>query len=309
MSLGKSDWIWLNGQFVPWDEAKTHVLDHGIHYGTGIFEGIRTYKTQDGNSAIFRLEGHVERMFKSAEIIQMKIPYEQKKIEEVIVEAVRKNKLTECYIRPLVWFGYGEIGVYVRNPPVNVMVAAWEWGKYLGKEALEEGIRTKISTWIRNNPNAFPSQIKNTGSYLNAVLAAREVRAMGYNEAIMLDHRGFISEGPGENIFIVENEVLLTPPLHASILPGITRDTVITLAQDLDYEVKETDITRSRLYNADEAFFTGTAAEVTPIREVDDRRIGSGKRGPVTERIQEEYLATVRGERQQYKCWLTYVYE
>ena len=308
MSIEKSEYIWLNGKFVPWEEAKTHVLDHGIHYGTGIFEGIRVYKTQDGNSAVFRLEEHVERLFTSAGIMRMTIPYEKEKIMETIVETVRKNKLKECYIRPLVWYGYGEIGVYVHNPSVNVMVAGWEWGKYLGKETQEEGVRAKISTWIRNDPNAFPNEAKITGSYVNAVLAAQEVRALGYDEAIMLDHRGFISEGPGENIFIIKNGELLTPPLCASVLPGVTRATVTVLAQDLGYKVKEIDITRSGLYNADEAFFTGTAAEVTPIREVDDRKIGSGKAGPITKRIQEEYFATVSGKRQHYKRWLKYVY-
>jgi len=305
MPIEKSEYIWFNGTFVSWDEAKTHVLDHGLHYGSGVFEGIRAYETKDGNSAIFRLKEHVERMFRSARVLGMMIPYSEEKVREAIAETIRKNGLKDAYIRPLVWYGYGELGVHARNLTVNVVVAVWRWGKYLGKE----GVRTKISTWIRNNPNSFPNEAKITGSYVNATLATNEARIMGYDEAIMLDYRGFVSEGPGENLFIVENGRLLTPPISASILPGITRDTVMVLARDLRHEIKEIDINRNKLYNADEAFFTGTAAEVIPIYEVDDRKIGNGKTGPITKRIQEEFFAVVRGERRQYKHWLTYVYE
>jgi len=305
LPIEKSEYIWFNGTFVSWDEAKTHVLDHGLHYGSGVFEGIRAYETKDGNSAVFRLKEHVQRMFRSARVLGMMIPYSEEKVREAVVETIRKNGLKDSYIRPLVWYGYGELGVHARNLPVNVVVAAWRWGKYLGKE----GIRTKISTWIRNNPNSFPNEAKITGSYVNATLATNEVRIAGYDEAIMLDYRGFISEGPGENLFIVEKGRLLTPPISASILPGITRDTVMVLARDLGYEIREVDIHRSKLYNADEAFFTGTAAEVVPICEVDDRKIGSGKTEPITKRIQDEFFAVVRGKRQQYKHWLTYVYE
>jgi len=305
MPIEKSEYIWFNGMFVSWDEAKTHVLDHGLHYGSGVFEGIRAYETKDGNSAIFRLKEHIERMFRSARVLGMIIPYGKEKVREAVVETIRKNGLKDSYIRPLVWYGYGELGVHARNLNVNVVVAAWRWGKYLGKE----GVRTKISTWIRNNPNSFPNEAKITGSYINATLATNEARIAGYDEAIMLDYRGFISEGPGENLFIVENGRLLTPPTSASILPGITRDTVMVLARDLGYEIKEIDINRSELYNSDEAFFTGTAAEVVPIHEVDDRKIGSGKTGPITKKIQAEFFAVVRGERQQYKHWLTYVYK
>jgi branched-chain amino acid aminotransferase len=305
LSIEKSDYIWLNGMFVPWDEAKTHVLDHGLHYGTGIFEGIRAYETQDGNSAVFRLDEHIERLFKSARILRMVIPYDQKKIKNVIVETVRKNKLKECYIRPLVWYGYRELGLRARELPVNAMVAVWGWSKYLEKE----GVNTKISTWMRNHPNSFPSEAKIVGGYINSVLATEEARIAGYDEAILLDNRGFISEGPGENIFIVENEKILTPPPNASILRGITRHTVIVIARELRYTVNEVDINRSRLYNADEAFFTGTAAEITPIYDVDGRKIGSGKTGPITKKIQEKYYAIVRGKNQQYKRWLTYLYD
>jgi len=305
MSIEKSEYIWFNGIFESWDKAKTHVLDHGLHYGTGIFEGIRAYETKDGNSVVFRLEEHVERMFRSAKMLGITIPYNEEKVKEVIVETVRKNGLRESYIRPLVWYGYRELGLHARDLPVNVIVATWRWENYLKKE----GVRAKISTWVRNNPNSFPNEAKIAGSYVNAILATNEARAAGYDEAIMLDHRGFVSEGPGENLFIAENGKLLSPPLSASILPGITRDTVMVLARDLGYEVKEIDINRSRLYNADEAFFTGTAAEVVPICEVDDRKIGSGKIGPITRRIQDEFLAVVKGERQQYKHWLTYVYQ
>ncbi len=305
VSIEKSEYIWLNGKYVPWDEAKTHVLDHGLHYGTGVFEGIRAYKTQEGNTAVFMLDEHVERLIKSAKALRMSLPYGKEEIKGTIAETIRKNRLEECYIRPLAWYGYRELGLRAKDLPVNFMVAVWRWGKYLGKE----GVRAKISTWIRNSPNSFPNEAKICGSYVNAVFASEEARNAGYDEAVMLDHRGFIAEGPGENLFIVEKEGLLTPPLYVSILPGITRDAVITLAQDLGYETIETDITRSRLYNADEAFFTGTAAEVTPIYEVDDKKIGGGKTGPVTKRIQDEYFAVTRGKRKKYNQWLTYVYK
>ncbi len=302
--MEKSEYIWLNGKFVPWDEAKTHVLDHALHYGTGIFEGIRAYETEDGNSAVFRLTAHVERLFRSAGALRMKIPYSQKQIEEIIVETVRKNKLKECYIRPLAWYGYKELGLHAQDLPVNLMVAVWIWGKYLGSS-----VKTKISTWIRNSPNSFPNGAKIVGGYVNSVLAAEEARAAGYDEAVLLDCRGFVAEGPGENLFIVKDEKLLTPPLHASVLQGITRATVMDLAHDLGFEAKEADITRNTLYNADEAFFTGTAAEVTPIYEVDDRRIGNGKTGPITKKIQGAYSAVIKGKNQRYKHWLTYVYK
>ncbi len=305
MPLEKNEYIWFNGAFVPWDEAKTHVLDHGLHYGSGVFEGIRAYKTIDDNSAIFRLKAHVERLFRSAKTLDMRIPYSEEKIEEAIVETVRKNELKDAYIRPLVWFGYGELGLHALDIPVNVIVAAWKWGKYLG----EEGVRTKISTWIRNNPNSFPNEAKITGGYANSILATKEARTAGYDEAIMLDFRGFLSEGPGENLFMVKNDQLLTPPTNASLLPGITRDTVMLLARDLGYDVMEIDINRSALYNADEAFFSGTAAEVAPIYEVDNRKVGNGKTGPITKRIQDEFFAVVKGEKLRYKHWLTYVYK
>jgi len=305
VSMEKSEYIWFNGKFVPWDEAKTHVLDHGLHYGTGVFEGIRAYKTHDGNTAVFRLEEHVERLVKSAKALRMSFPYSREEIKGIIVETIRKNRLEECYIRPLAWYGYRELGLRARDLPVNFMVAVWRWGKYLGKE----GVRAKISTWVRNSPNSFPNEAKICGGYVNAIFASEEARNAGYDEAIMLDLRGFIAEGPGENLFIVEKERLLTPPLYVSILPGITRDAVIILAQDLGYGVMETDITRGRLYNADEAFFTGTAAEVTPIYEVDDRKMGEGKTGPVTKRIQEEFLAVTGGKREKYGQWLTYIYK
>ena len=229
VSMEKSEYIWFNGKFVPWDEAKTHVLDHGLHYGTGVFEGIRAYKTHDGNTAVFRLEEHVERLVKSAKALRMSFPYSREEIKGIIVETIRKNRLEECYIRPLAWYGYRELGLRARDLPVNLMVAVWRWEKYLGKE----GVRAKISTWVRNSPNSFPNEAKICGGYVNAVFASEEARNAGYDEAIMLDLRGFIAEGPGENLFIVEKERLLTPPLHVSILPGITRDAVITLAQDL----------------------------------------------------------------------------
>jgi len=305
MPIEESRYIWLNERLVPWGEAKTHVLDHALHYGTGVFEGIRAYETHDGNSAIFRLREHVRRLLRSARALRMNIPCDGERLAEVIVETVRENGLRECYIRPVAWYGYREMGLHARDLPVSLMVAAWRWGKYLAKE----GIRAKISTWTRNHPNSFPSQAKICGGYVNSVLAVEEARAAGYDEAILLDHRGFVSEGPGENIFIVEDDRLLTPPLHASILPGITRETVMAFAPELGHEVEETDVNRSRLYNADEAFFTGTAAEVTPIWEVDDRKIGTGETGPVTKKVRDEYYAIVRGRRERYRQWLTYVYK
>lgn len=302
--IERSELIWLNGKYVPWDEAKTHVLDHGLHYGTGVFEGIRAYETHDGHSAVFRLKEHVERLFRSAEMLGIAIPSSQDEVEKTIIQTIAKNRLKECYIRPLVWYGFKELGLHASDLPVNVMIAVWRWGKYLG----EGGIRAKISTWIRNSPNSFPNEAKICGGYVNSVLAVEEARQAGYDEAIFLDQRGFISEGPGENLFIVKDGRLLTPPPEAAILPGITRDTTITLAQDAGRRVIETNITRNQLYNADEAFFTGTAAEVTPIYEVDDRKIGNGGTGPITEWVQREYLAVVRGTRQQYRHWLAYVY-
>lgn len=301
--MEKSEYIWLNGKFVPWGEAKTHVLDHALHYGTGVFEGIRAYEAEDGKSAIFRLDAHVERLFTSAEALHMRIPYSQKKVEKTVVETVKKNHLKECYIRPLAWYGYRELGLHARDLPVNLLVAVWTWEKYLGNE----GVKTKISTWIRNSPNSFPNGAKIVGGYVNSVLAAEEARAAGYDEAILLDCRGFIAEGPGENVFIVKDGKLLTPPLHASVLPGITRATIMDLAHDLGLEVKDVDITRNTLYNADEAFFTGTAAEVTPIYEVDNRKIGNGKTGPITKKIQGAYSSVIRGKNRRYKHWLTYV--
>ena len=302
--IGRSEFIWLNGKYVPWDEAKTHVLDHGLHYGTGVFEGIRAYETHDGHSAVFRLKEHVERLFRSAEMLSIVIPYSQDDVRKTIIQTVAKNKLNECYITPLVWYGFRELGLHARDLPVNVMVAVWRWGRYLG----ERGVRTKISTWIRNSPNSFPNEAKICGGYVNSVLAVEEARAAGYDEAIFLDQRGFISEGPGENLFIVEDGRLLTPPPEAAILPGITRDTVTALARAEGHEVVEANFTRNQLYNADEAFFTGTAAEVTPIYEVDNKKIGNGKTGPITEWIQREYLAVVTGTKQQYEHWLAQVY-
>jgi branched-chain amino acid aminotransferase len=299
--IEKSEFIWFNGKFVKWNKAKTHVLDHGLHYGTGVFEGIRAYKTLDGASAIFRLEDHVERLFRSAQALKILIPYNKSDSKNIIINTIKKNMLKECYIRPLVWCGFKELGLHAVGMPINFMVAVWKWDRYLGKG----GVRTKISTWIRNNPNSFPSQAKICGGYVNSVLAVLESRASGYDEAIFLDHRGFVSEGPGENIFLVNQGKIYTPPIEASILNGITRDTVITFTQKKGYDVIETNITRNQLYNAEEAFFTGTAAEITPIYEVDDVKIGKGETGSVTKWIQEEYLSIVRGERQQYNYWLT----
>lgn len=305
MPIERSDWIWLNGAFIPWDEASTHVLDHGLHYGTGVFEGIRAYATHNGRTAVFRLRDHVVRLRRSADAMRIRLPQGLPQLEAMIVETVVKNRLKECYIRPLGWYGFNELGLYTGNLPVNVLVAAWRWPRYLG----EGGVRATISRWVRNHPRSFPSDAKICGGYVNSVLAVNDAKAAGYDEAIFLDHRGFVSEGSGENLFIVQAERLLTPPRTASILPGITRDTVITLARDAGFAVLEADITPRQLYAADEAFFTGTAAEVAPIHDVDDRTIGTGDTGPITAQLQDEYRAVTRGQRSQYAPWLTYIPE
>jgi branched-chain amino acid aminotransferase len=306
MSLKETKYIWMNGEFIPWKEAKIHVLTHTLHYGSGVFEGVRCYKTVKG-PAIFRLEDHIKRLYHSAETCLIKIPYSEEELCDVIVKLIKLNELEECYIRPIVFRGYGEMGLNPLKSPVEVAVAVWPWGAYLGEESLRKGVRAKISSYRRFPPNVLPSNIKATGMYLNSILAKVEALNHGYDEAIMLDFRGYVSEGPGENIFLVKNETLLTPPEHASILIGITRDSIIKIAKNLEYKVEEVDITKEMLYEADEAFFTGTATEVVPICEIDGKKVGDGKPGKITLRIQSEYLKAVRGENPEYECWLTYV--
>ena len=300
----KADKIWFDGKLVPWDEAQVHVLTHTLHYGVGVFEVIRSYTTADGGSAVFRLEEHVDRHFLSAKINEMVIPFSREEICAAIVDTLVANKMAEAYIRPLSFIGAGVMGVFPGNNPIQTIIATWPWGAYLGAEALEKGIRVKTSTFTRHHVNIMMTKSKTCGNYVNSVLAKREALAEGYNEALMLDTEGYVSEATCENIFLVRNGVIKTPPL-GSILAGITREAIMLLADDLGYTVVEDRFTRDELYSADEAFFSGTAAEVTPIREVDRRIIGQGCRGPVTGALQEAYFKVLHGENPKYGKWLT----
>ncbi len=299
----KTKKIWLDGKFVDWDAAHVHVLSHTLHYGVGVFEGIRCYKTGEGGSAIFRLKEHVDRLFASAHIVLLSIPFSHKEICQAIRKTLTVNGLTEGYIRPIVFIGDGEMGLFVKTNPIRVAVAAWTWGAYLGDEGVKKGIRAKVSSFCRHHVNSAMTKGKINGYYVNSVLAKWEVKKAGYDEAVMLDTEGYVAEASGENIFIVRNGILQTPPL-TSILPGITRDSVLTIARKLDIPVKETRFTRDEMYIADEMFFTGTAAEITPVREVDDRRVGTGKPGPITKEIQEAFFDIVRGKNALFAHWL-----
>ena len=299
----KTKKIWMDGKFVDWDAAQVHVLAHTLHYGVGVFEGIRCYKTANGKSAIFRLREHVDRLFASAHIILLEIPFTPEQIRDAIRKTLVINHLAEGYIRPIVFIGEGEMGLFVRTNPVRVAIAVWSWGAYLGEEGLKKGIRAKVSSFNRHHVNAAMSKGKINGYYVNSVLAKWEVKKAGYDEAVLLDTEGYVAEGSGENIFIVRNGVLITTPL-TSILPGITRDAVLTIARKLDIPVKEARFTRDEMYIADEMFFTGTAAEITPVREVDDRKVGPGKPGPVTKRIQDAFFDIVRGKDKFFSSWL-----
>ncbi len=297
--------VWMNGEFVAWDDATVHILTHALHYGTGVFEGIRCYETARG-PAVFRLRDHLLRMERSAKIFLMEIPYSVDELGAAAREAIKLNGLRSCYVRPIAYRGFGgEMGVNPERNPIDVAIAVWSWGTYLGDEALKNGVRMTISSWRRGDPNIIPPQAKVTGAYVNASMAKLEAIHAGYDEAIMLNPDGFISEATGENLFIVKNGRLLTPPVSAGALEGITQHSVVTIARDLGYEVAESNLLRTDLYLADEAFLTGTAAEVVPIRSVDDRVIGEP--GPITKAIQETYFATVRGEVDQYKDWLDHV--
>ncbi|HET9724565.1 MAG TPA: branched-chain amino acid transaminase [Actinomycetota bacterium] len=306
MPITEVEKIWFDGELVNWHDAKIHVLSHALHYGTGVFEGIRAYETDRG-PAVWHLEEHLKRLFRSAKLYHMDIPYSQEAITEGTKDVIRANGLDACYIRPLVIRGYGEMGVNPLNAPVNVIVAVWPWGAYLGEDALEQGVRVKISSWRRNAQNALPASAKATGQYINGVLAKVESLKAGYDEGILLNEHGYITDGSGENVFVVRDRLLTTPPIHAGCLDGITRATVMTLAEDLGYRVREEDLVRTDLYNADEVFFTGTAAEITPIREVDDRVVGEGHRGPITKELQGAFFAATKGENEKYSDWLTYV--
>lgn len=295
--------IWFDGELVPWREAKVHVLTHSLHYGMGVFEGIRAYKTPRG-TALFRMPEHVDRMFTSAHILQMHIPFSHEQIADACVAAIRENKLEGGYVRPLAFYGSEAMGVSAPNLTVHVIVAAWKWGEYLGEGALERGVRLRTSSFARHHINVTMCRTKATGNYINSMLALREAQACGYDEALLLDVDGYVAEGSGENVFVIRKGVIYTPDI-TSALEGITRDTVITLAREAGYEVREKRITRDEVYIADEAFFTGTAAEVTPIRSLDDRLIGEGRPGPITKLLQDRYFATVNGELDGHLEWLT----
>jgi branched-chain amino acid aminotransferase len=298
--------IWFDGNMVDWKDAKIHALSHVVHYGTSVFEGIRAYKNENG-VGVFRLKEHVQRLFDSAKIYKIEIPFTQEEIEEAILETVRVNELDGCYIRPIVFKGYGELGVDPSNCPVNVVIAAWEWGSYLGEEGMANGVDIGVSSWRKPAPDTFPALAKCGANYMNSQLAKLEAIDNGYDEAIMLDYEGHVSEGSGENIFLVEGEKLFTPSMSSSNLKGITRDSIMTIARDLGYEVVEEVISRERLYVADEVFFTGTAAEVTPIRSIDHRTIGIGKRGPISEKIQSAFFDIVEAKTEDKYNWLSYI--
>jgi branched-chain amino acid aminotransferase len=297
--------IWMDGRFVNWADANVHVLTHSLHYGLAAFEGVRCYKGRSG-SAIFKLHDHVDRLFDSAHIGMMQIPYDKKQVTDAIVETVRVNKLDACYIRPLVYIGYGAMGVYPAENPIKLAIAAWKWGAYLGDEALANGMRARVSSFTRHHVNVSMTRGKISGYYVNSILAKLEVKADGYDEAILLDPEGYVSEGTGENVFIVRKGRLKTTPL-TSILEGITRNAVIELAREQQISVVEERFTRDEMYIADEVFVTGTAAELTPVREIDNRRIGTGKPGPITLALQKRFFSIVHGEDPTRESWLTRV--
>lgn len=297
--------IWFDGELVPWREAKIHVLTHTLHYGMGVFEGIRAYQAEQG-TAIFRLEAHIDRLFRSAHILGMNMPFDKATLYEAARAAVRENGLASAYIRPICFYGSEGMGLRADNLKVHAVVAAWSWGTYLGAEGVQNGIRIKTSSYTRHHVNVTMCKAKATGSYMNSMLALREALACGYDEALLLDTEGYVAEGSGENIFIVRDGMLYTPDL-TSALEGITRDTILQFAAELNIPVHEKRITRDEVYIADEVFFTGTAAEVTPIREMDGRRIGNGGRGPITERLQSLFFDQVHGRRKQHPEWLTLV--
>lgn len=297
--------IWMDGELVDWDDAHIHILTHSMHYGVGAFEGIRAYKRANGQTAIFRLREHIDRLFDTCKMTLCPPKFTREQISAACVEVLKVNEMTDGYLRPLVYIGDGAMGIYVPNNPIRTTVVAWKWGAYLGDEALNTGIRAKISSFARHHINIGLAKAKMMGQYTNSVLAKREAKMGGYDEAIMLDANGYVSEGSGENLFIVKKGVLMTPDLSSSILEGITRDTILTLAREEGIPVQETRITRDQLWLADEVFFTGTAAEVTPVREVDNRAVGEGTVGPITKRLQARYFDVVRGNDTTHPEWLT----
>ena len=305
--MKKTEKIWLDGKFVPWHEANVHVLTHTLHYGLGVFEGVRCYQTKNKKSAIFRLHEHVDRLFSSAIVLGIDIPFSQKEIFTAIQLVVRKNKLKECYIRPIVFLGHNQMGLNPNGVDVRVAIAAWPWGTYLGDEGISRGIRVRISSFTRHHVNITMTRAKACGHYVNSILAKTEAVRDGYDEAILLDSQGYVSEGSGENIFLLSKGRLKTPALSCSNLEGITRDSVFDIAKHLKIEVEEGRVTRDELYIADEVFLTGTAAEITPVREIDNRTIGNGKRGKTTTRIQKMFFEIVHGSHAKFKKWLSEV--
>ena len=299
--------VWLDGEFVDWENANIHVLTHSLHYGLAAFEGIRAYKRDDGSTYVFRLREHIDRLFDSCKMCLLKPEFGRQQLSNVCCETLRVNGMAEGYLRPMVFVGEGAMGIYAPNNPVRTMVIGWKWGTYLGEEALKNGIRAKISSFARHHINVSLAKAKMCGQYTNSVLAKREAKLAGYDEAILLDTSGYVSEGSGENIFVVRKGVVHTPDLSSSILEGITRDSVITLAREIGLTVVEDRITRDQLWLADEVFLTGTAAEVTPVREIDNRTVGEGTVGPVTKRIQERFFEVARGTDTSHPEWLTRV--
>lgn len=307
MGIKKLDTIWVDGALVPWDNATDHLLAHTMHYGVGAFEGIRAYQRGDGRTAVFRLREHIERLFESAHICTLELPFTVDEVMKACTDVIRTNKISSCYLRPLVWLGYGALGLGSLEPPVRTMVACYEWGTYLGDEGLKKGIRCMISGFTRANGNAIMNKGKICGQYVTSVLAKRMAIKSGFEEALMLDPQGFVAEGTGENIFVVKKGVVRTPATSSAILAGITRDTAIQLLGEQGVEVIEAPIARDELYTADEVFLTGTAAEITPVREIDHRKVGRGEAGPVTRRVQEAYFSVVKGNDSDHDHWLTYV--
>jgi branched-chain amino acid aminotransferase len=298
--------IWLDGRMLPWDEARVHVLTHTLHYGLGVFEGIRCYRTDDGRSAVFRLPEHVRRLYESAHINLLQVPFTRDVVTQAVVECLRANRLAEGYIRPLVFIGDGVMGLNPADNPIRVAVIVWPWGKYLGEEGIERGIRARVSSFTRHHVNAKMQKGKTCGDYVNSILAKREALLDGYDEAILLDATGLVAEASGENLFVVRDGEIRTPPL-ANVLEGITRGSLMEIARDKGMVVREVPITRDELYVADEVFLTGTAAEVTPVREIDHRQIGAGRRGPITKALQDAFFDVVAGRDRKYERWLHYV--
>jgi len=305
--LEPSEKIWHNGELIPWDDARIHIGSHVLHYGSAVFEGIRCYQTEDG-PAVFRLREHIRRLVDSAKIYRMPLEFGAEEMQEACLETIRANEMDACYIRPIVFRGYHSLGVNPHPCPIETYVMVWEWGKYLGDEALEEGVDVMVSTWNRMAQNTLPPMAKCAANYMNAQLIKMEAMAQGYIEGIALDPRGYVSEGSGENVFVVRDEVIHTPPLSASVLAGVTRDTVMTLAREAGYRVEERDVPRDLLYIADEVFFTGTAAEITPVRSIDNVPVGRGHRGPVTAELQDAYFDLVEGRGASHGEWLTPVH-